>query len=222
MNRARLLQRSTIGKKALLAVSGLVLIGFVVVHMLANLQIFPMLGGHDRLDGYARALHGAPALLWGARAVLAGCALAHVAFAVQLWRRQRAARPMRYHRRPDLQASLASRTMIVSGALLAVFVPVHLANLTWGWLHPRFVPLAAYENVVALFRSVPVSIFYLLALAALALHLAHGAASLFPSLGLGASPRAALRRRRLAAGFGVAIAAGFASVVLAVLIGRVR
>jgi succinate dehydrogenase / fumarate reductase cytochrome b subunit len=224
MNNATPLYRSTVGKKAILAVTGFALLVFVFAHMLANLQIF---AGRAQLDGYARALRGTPTLLWGARLALTACLATHVLVAIALARRKRAARPARYRfARKDVQASIAARTMTASGVLLALFVPLHLANLTWGTLHPRFVPLAAYDNVVALFRILPVSALYGVALLALGLHLVHGAWSLFLSLGVDAPSATANARggalRRLAKGVGVATAVGFASVVAAVATGFVR
>ena len=222
MNQARTLYRSTVGKKALLAVSGAGLLVFVFAHMLANLQIFAVFGGRAGLDGYARALHGAPLLLWGARAALAVCAATHLLIAAQLTGIKRAARPVPYRTRTDLRASVASRTMGVSGVVLALFVPIHLANLTWGNLHPHFVALAAYQNVVSLLRLAPVSAFYLVAMLALGLHLGHGARSLFASLGMGASRGGARALRLLAQGVGLATVAGFVAVVVAVAVGLAR
>jgi succinate dehydrogenase / fumarate reductase cytochrome b subunit len=217
MNRLALLHRSTVGKKAVMAVSGLVLVGFVVVHLVANLQIF---AGAPRLDAYARALHGASWLLWGGRVVLVLAFVLHVVTAIDLARIQRAARPVDYRHRRERRGSLASRTMLPSGVLLAVFVVVHLANLTWGNLHPHFVPLAAGQNVVRLFRFAPASVFYLIALPALGLHVGHGARSLFQSLGVSRAGHSA-GPRRLAAALGVITVLGFASIVVGVLLGRV-
>ena len=220
------LYRSTVGKKAILAVTGFGLLVFVFAHVLANLRVFPVFGGAAGLDGYARALRSTPVLLWAARAVLAGCFVLHAVMAVQLALRKRWARPVGYRIRHNVQGSIASRSMTASGLVLAVFVPVHLANLTWGTLHPHFVPLAAHDNVVNLFRVLPVSALYLIVLVALGLHLAHGAWSLFQSLGAGAAgpaPGAASGAlRRLAQAVGLATVVGFVSVVVAVAVGFVR
>lgn len=215
MSRLALLHRSTVGKKAILALSGLLLVAFVVAHLAANLLILAP-GGVARVDAYARALHGMPVLLWGARAGLLAAAVVHVAIALDLARIQRAARPIDYRARRDRQASLASRTMLPTGLLLALFLPIHLANLTWGNLHPRFAPLAPGENLVALFRGPLTSAFYLVVLLALALHLGHGSRSLFQSLGVSPAGHAAVPRR-LATALGLLIAAGFAAVVVAAL-----
>jgi succinate dehydrogenase / fumarate reductase cytochrome b subunit len=207
--------RSTVAKKAVMAATGLVLVGYVLVHMAANLQIF---AGAAAIDGYARGLRERPVLLWSVRALLAAAFAAHVVVAVQLARRKQAARPVRYRVGPGIGAHPAARSMIWTGALLAVFLVVHLANLTWGTLHPRFVPLAVYHNVVALFRVRPVAVFYGVAVLALGLHVAHGAWSLFQSLGVTARGGSAALRigARVAA---AALVAGLLAVVLAAATG---
>jgi succinate dehydrogenase / fumarate reductase cytochrome b subunit len=207
---------SHVGKKALMAVSGLVLLAFVVVHMLANLQMFM---GAARIDGYARSLRQVPLLLWPVRAVLFGAVLVHVVVAAQLTAIKRAARPVAYRRRWDPRVITAARSMLWTGVLLALFVLVHLANLTWGVLHPRFVAGDVYSNVVALFRSVPMALFYALAMSALGLHVAHGSWSLWRSLGA-SGPLAP--PRRLARGLAVVIAGGLLSVVVAAALGLFR
>jgi succinate dehydrogenase / fumarate reductase cytochrome b subunit len=209
---------STVGKKAIMAASGVVLVGFVVVHMLANLQIF---GGRARLDGYARSLREAPVLLWSVRALLAAAFVAHVGVGAQLAARKRAARPVAARVGAGLLGRPLARTMLWTGGLLGAFVVVHLANLTWGVWHPRFVPLAPYENVVALLRSAPASAFYLAAALALGLHVAHGGASLFLSLGL-ASARRERALRVAARALAAVVAGGLAAAVVAVVVGAVR
>lgn len=225
MSRMRALGRSSVGKKAISAASGLVLCGYVLVHMLANLQIF---AGGARLDAYARGLRAAPVLLWSVRALLAAAFGVHVVVALQLAARRRAAR-----RPPPHAATMfgepgalraggfAARTMLASGLVLAVFVVVHLANLTWGIWHPGFIPDAVHHNVVALLRVRAWSVFYLVAVAALALHGAHGAWSAPQSLGL-TPERGAPGLRRLARGAAIAVATGLLAVVVAVVAGGVR
>jgi len=218
MAKTRSLLHSYIGKKALMAASGLVLLGFVIVHMLANLQMF---AGAARIDGYARSLRERPAVLWAARALLALAFVAHVVVAAPLAAVKRAARPVRYRRRWDLTAGSPARSMLWTGVVLAAFVLVHLANLTWGVWHPRFLAGDVYGNVVRLFRRVPAAVFYALAMAALGLHVAHGGFSLWQSLGLnGSASSRALRRGARAAA--VAVAAGLLSVVAAAALGWLR
>ena len=141
---------STIGKKAVMAVTGLVGLGFVLVHMLGNLQVYL---GAEKLNGYAQALHANAAILWGARTVLLLAILGHVLAAVELQGVKNAARPVRYQKPAVIQATPASRTMIVSGLLLLAFIFYHLSHLTWGGTHPQFVPMDAYGNVVRGFSS---------------------------------------------------------------------
>jgi succinate dehydrogenase / fumarate reductase cytochrome b subunit len=206
--------RSTVGKKAISAVSGLVLCGYVLVHMLANLQIF---AGRARIDGYARGLRAAPVLLWSVRVLLVGAFVAHVVVALQLTARRRAARPTHYRLGAARGPGWAARGMLVSGLVLALFVVVHLANLTWGLLHPHFVHLAVHDNVVALFRVPHWVALYVVAIAALALHVAHGAWSAPRSLGFTVPGW-----RRLACGAALTVAAGFLAVVVAVVSGGLR
>jgi succinate dehydrogenase / fumarate reductase cytochrome b subunit len=212
------LTHSYVGKKALMAASGLVLLGFVIVHMLANLQMF---AGPGRIDGYARSLREMPLLLWSARALLVLAFVVHVIIAAQLAAARRAARPVAYRRRWDVGAAAPARSMLWTGVVLAAFVLVHLANLTWGAWHPRFVPGDVYGNVVRLFRGAPAVVFYTVAMLALGLHVAHGSFSLWQSLGLnGPTTSRALRRgARLLA---VAVACGLLSIVSAAALGWVR
>lgn len=210
--------RSHVGKKALMAASGLVLVAFVVVHTLANLQMF---AGPARIDGYAQGLRRAPALLWSARALLTGAFVVHVFVGAQLAAMNRAARPVPYRRRWGPRAAVAARSMAWTGGVLGLFVVVHLANLTWGVLHPRFVPGHVYANVVALLRHGPVAAAYAVAMLALALHVAHGAWSVWQSLGFDgvASWPGARRLGRVVA---VAVAGGLLSVVGAAALGWLR
>jgi succinate dehydrogenase / fumarate reductase cytochrome b subunit len=212
------LGRSTVGKKAISAASGLVLCGYVLVHMLANLQIF---AGHARIDAYARGLRASPLLLWSVRAVLAVAFVVHVVVALQLAARRHAARPISYLGRAPRGPGWMARGMLVSGVVLALFVVVHLANLTWGFLHPHFVHLAVYDNVVALFRVAHWSVLYVVAVAALALHAAHGAWSAPQSLGL-TPERGVPRLRPVARAAAIAVAAGFLAVIVAVVSGGLR
>jgi succinate dehydrogenase / fumarate reductase cytochrome b subunit len=183
MFRLTLFLRSTIGKKVLMAVTGVVLLGFCVGHLTGNLLFFK---GRDAINGYAAFLHGSPALLWAFRAVLLVSAVLHVVLAAQLFLRQQAARPVGYRMRRYIFTSYAARTMIVTGPLIAVFLFFHLAHLTWGWkvVPAAFVPGDVHANMLAGFRTGWVTLIYVATLAMLALHLLHGAHSMFESLGL--------------------------------------
>ena len=209
---------STVVRKVAMALSGLVLVGFVLVHAAANLQIF---AGAARIDGYARALRQAPLLLWTVRAVLTGAFLVHVWVGVNLARGNRAARPVAYHRRPPAPVDVAGRTMLWTGLFVGLFVLLHLANLTWGTLHPRFVHLQVYGNVTRLLRIPGWGLFYLAALLALAAHMVHGTRSLFRSTGLAAAPnRGPLARLSLA--LAALAVASLGAIVLAVMTGLMR
>lgn len=210
--------RSTVVRKALVAVSGLVLWTWVVLHVGGNLTLF---SGPAVADGYAAALRRAPGWLWAARTTLAAAMIVHVAGVVSLARAGRAARPRHEAHRPGEASALAARGMRIGGALLLAFVVYHLLHLTVGVLHPHFEPGRVYDNVVAGLRPAPIAAIYVGAAALLGLHLLHGLWAAVRSLGL--RPDAAARRRRPAvAVLSAAIAAGFASVPLAVLAGWLR
>lgn len=212
------LWRSTVGKKALVAASGLLLWLWVVLHVAGNLTLF---SGPAVADGYAAALQRAPTWLWAARAGLAAAAVVHIAGVVSLTRASRAARP-RHVVHASLRASaLAARSMRIGGALLLTFVGYHLLHLTFGVLHPGFRPGHVYDNVTLGLRSWWVAGVYVGAAALLGLHLFHGLWAAARSLG--ARPDVAGRRRRPAAAvLSAAVAAGFASVPIAVLAGWLR
>lgn len=211
------LWRSTIGRKALAAISGLVLSAWVVLHLAGNLTLF---AGPAAADGYAAALRRIPALLWGARLALVLAAAVHVAAVASLARAGRAARPRREGRPArgggGLAARVASRSMRAGGLLLLAFVGYHLLHLTVGALHPAFVPGRVYANVAAGLRPAPVAAVYLAAAALLGLHLFHGLWAAARSLGVRPGAAAALRRPVVAL-LSAAIAAGFAAIPAAVL-----
>jgi succinate dehydrogenase / fumarate reductase cytochrome b subunit len=221
------LLRSAIGQKAVMAVTGFVLFGFVLGHLAGNLKLYQ---GPEKLNAYAEWLRevGAPALphgalLWTARAGLLLAVGLHIASAWRLTVLNRSARPHDYAVRQVVQASYAARTMRWGGVIVALFVVYHLAHFTWGfaWVHPDFVPGDVYHNVVAGLRVPWVAAFYVAAQVALGFHLHHGLWSMFQSLGwdhLRWNPW----RERFAAVFALVIAAGNISFPVAVLAGWVR
>lgn len=181
--------RSAVGKKAVMALSGLVLFGFVVVHMLGNLKVYQ---GPVAFNHYAEGLRtlGAPffphgGALWLARLVLLLCVGLHMLAAYQLTVTNWRARPVGYEQREYLRATFAARTMRWGGVILALFVLYHLAHLTFGsrWAHPDFIAGNAYHNFIAGFRSWTVSAVYIVAQVALGMHIYHGLWSMFQSLG---------------------------------------
>lgn len=171
----------SIALKAVMALTGLVLYGFVFVHMVGNLQLYQ---GPEKINAYAAFLKSVPAVLWGFRAVLLGAVVLHAVSAFVLWRRNRAARPVGYAGQDFQAATLTSRTMYWTGPMLGLFIVYHLLHLTVGSAHPSFSHTDVYTNLVVAFSNPAVSIFYVLAMVALGFHLFHGAVSLFQTLGL--------------------------------------
>jgi succinate dehydrogenase / fumarate reductase cytochrome b subunit len=179
---------TTIGAKWLMGITGLGLFGFVIVHMLGNLQVFL---GPTALNEYAVALRGLGPLLWLARALILVAFLLHVWAALRLARLNRAARPQPYRAGRRTQANMASRTMTIGGLGLLVFVLYHLAHFTFGVTHPEHFALTDAEGrhdvhamFVMGFREWPVVLIYIVAMGALLLHLTHGVSSFFQTVGL--------------------------------------
>jgi len=210
--------RSTIGKKVVMAVTGLILFGFVVAHMLGNLQVYL---GPTRLDEYGAALRKLPALLWTARLTLLLAVAAHVWASTSLTLANRAARPVGYRRKQSLAATYASRTMWWSGPILLLFIVYHLLHFTTGTLHPRFVEGGVHHNFVTGFQVPWVSAFYILAMLCLGLHLYHGVWSMLQTVGL-SHPRYNPLRHAFATLITVVVVGGNISFPVAVLTGFVR
>ena len=214
--------KSSLGKKAAMAVTGLVLFGFVVGHMAGNLKAFQ---GAEKINHYAEWLRevGEPLLphegfLWIFRLVLLGAVGIHILAATQLTLQNRRARPVRYRMRKGVQLDYASRTMRWSGVLVGLYVLYHLMHFTWGNAHRDFIAGDVYHNLVVGFQSPLVSGVYIVANLLLGLHLYHGLWSLFQSLGWN-HPRFNPWRRTFAVAFAVIVTAGFISVPLGVLTG---
>jgi succinate dehydrogenase / fumarate reductase, cytochrome b subunit len=213
--------RSTVGKKILMAVSGIIGIVFLILHMLGNLQIFQ---GAARINGYAAILHGPLAeVVLAQRVILLVAVIVHVLMAWQLTMRARAARPAAYARRKPQASTLASRTMRVGGVLLLLFIPFHILHFTTGDIRPAGVFTAGdvYANAIAGFHVPWVVAFYLLAMIALGLHLYHGAWSSVRTLGL-APARPHPLHRPVALLLAVVLWLGFSLVPLAIALGWVR
>jgi succinate dehydrogenase / fumarate reductase cytochrome b subunit len=182
--------RSSLASKYLLALTGLGLIGFVIVHMLGNLQVF---AGREALNSYAHKLRDLGSLLWLARLGLLTLAILHVVYAIRLWLANRTARPLPYHYRTYRKASLASRTMIWTGSAILVFIIFHLLHFTFFLIDPGFPKLIdpidhqsqdVYGMVILGFRNRAISLGYVAVMGVLAFHISHGFQSLFQSLGL--------------------------------------
>ena len=181
MNRAMAIYQSSIGKKAIMTITGIIGIGFVIGHMIGNLQIFQ---GPEKLNAYAEALRKYPALLYFVRFVLVGATILHIVAAYQLTRMSWEGRPYNYKQWTAVGSDYASRTMRWSGPILLLFIIYHLLDFTFGSVNPDFVPGDAYHNVIASFSIWYVTAFYVVSMVALGLHMYHGIWSMFQSLGL--------------------------------------
>jgi succinate dehydrogenase cytochrome b subunit len=217
MSRALTFYSTSIGKKVVMAITGLILFGFVIGHMLGNLQVFM---GANQMNAYAAMLKANATLLWGVRIVLLVAVILHIVAAVQLTRMSQRSRPEGYHYKDVIQADYAARTMRWSGPIIAVFVIYHLLHFTTGSVHPRFDVHDVYRNVISGFRVWPVSLFYIIAMVALAFHLWHGVWSMFQTLGL-ITPKSDKMIHRLAAIATLALVIGFISIPMAVLAGLI-
>ena len=210
--------QASIGKKAVMAVTGVVLFGYLVGHLAGNLQVYL---GAEQMDKYAAFLHSMPLLLWGVRALLVACVLLHITASLQLQKLKLDARPTGYVKKQAIESSLASRSMIWSGAMIAAFVVYHILDLTTGATGAaQFRELRAYENLVYSFRRLPVSAFYIVGMILLGMHLYHGLWSIFQTVGF-SHPRYTPMIKRLAAWVAILMAAGFISIPVAVLTGLV-
>lgn len=213
---------STIGLKVVMAISGVVLLGFVIGHMVGNLQVFLPRGADGRwaLDVYGESLraigHGAG--LWVARIGLLAALVAHVGAAVVLAKRNSAARPVRYRGLEHRASTYASRTMLVSGPLIALFALYHLMHLTWGNAHPDFHPGRIHANVLVGLAQPLAFAVYVAAMLLLGAHLHHGVWSLLQTLGL-AHPRWNALRRTISAGVAALVVVGNLSIPIAALAG---
>lgn len=165
-----------------MAITGLIGFGFVIVHMLGNLQVFL---GPEQLDAYAKLLKSNPLVLWGARATLLGAVAVHIVAALQLTHQSTSARPVGYQQWKPQRSSFASRTMKWTGPMLFFFIVYHLLHLTNGVFHKElFHDHQVYRTVVESFSNPLISAAYIIAMLLLSFHLYHGAWSLFQSLGL--------------------------------------
>jgi len=216
-SRAVIFWRNAIGKKALMALTGVVLFAYVVAHLLGNLQIF---AGPEQINAYSRLLHVSPQLLWTARVVLLAALLVHVTAGIQLWAAARAARPVGYADYRATASSVASRTMIWSGLLILAFVVYHLLDLTVGVMNPDFQEGDVYHNVLVSLGRTAGALAYVVAMVGLGFHLWHGLWSLFQSLGV-ANRRLVVSAQRFAVAAAVILTLGFAAIPLAVLVGLV-
>ena len=213
---------STIGLKAVMAVTGFALFGFVIAHLAGNLQVFlPRASdGTWALDAYGRVLHelGAGGAIWVARAGLLAAFAAHLGAAWMLTRRSWNARPVGYRQWNAKQSTYASRTMRVTGPIVLLFVVYHLLHLTWGSVHPDYRAGGVHHNVTTGLAAPLTAGVYVVAVLALGVHLYHGIWSLLQTLGL-AHPRYDALRRAAAAAFAALVVLGNVSIPIAALAG---
>lgn len=224
--------RSSIARKMVMAATGLALLGFVVAHMVGNLQVF---AGPEKLNAYAATLQGLGPILWVLRLGLLGVFVLHVATAFRIWRENRAARPVPYAVVVPSASTYASRTMIWSGFIVLAFVVYHLAHFTFGVVQPEHFHLTdpsyadpssgatrhdVYAMVVRGFRSPVVALTYVAAQVLLGLHISHGASSVFQTLGC-TSPRLECAKRAAGPLLAGVIVAGNCSIPLSILLGLV-
>jgi succinate dehydrogenase / fumarate reductase, cytochrome b subunit len=210
------LYRTTIGKKIVMALTGVILVGFVVVHMVGNLQVF---AGTAKFDSYSAMLHGPlHELLILLRIVLLVSVLLHIHAAVSLILLARASRPDGYAKREPQVSTLAARTIRLSGFLLLFFIVYHILHFTTGDVHPEFIEGAAYHNLITGLQVPWVAALYIVAMIALFGHLYHGAWSVFQTLGLN-HPAWNRTRRALASGLAAVTVLGFLLVPVGVLLG---
>lgn len=218
--------RSSVGKKFIVAITGVVLIGFILGHLLGNLQIFL---GPDWVNSYAERLRELGPFLWVIRIFLLLNVLLHIFYTISLAVENRRARPVRYKKKEHVKATFASRSMALSGFVVLAFILYHIAHFTVRVTDPRFLLLKAdplnrydvYSMMVYGFQNYFVSGFYLLGMFLLALHLSHGASSFFQSLGLNnqrLTPRLATAGRI----FAWLIFIGYSSIPVAVLLHLVK
>lgn len=225
MRRVFSLWGSTVDKKIMMATTGVILIGFVVFHMYGNLKVYQ---GAEAFNHYAEGLRtlgepifGYGQVLWILRIVLLAAAIIHIVAAVQLVLRSRRARAVGYRKyEGDMVFSYASRTMKWGGLIILGFVIYHLMHLTFGNLHPDFVPGDVYHNFVAGFQSWPVSVAYILTMIPLGFHLYHGFWSMLQTFGA-TNPKMNHVRRPIAAVLAGAVVLGNISFPVAVLAGLV-
>jgi succinate dehydrogenase / fumarate reductase cytochrome b subunit len=219
MNRVRRFYGAAAGKKIVMGVTGLIGIAFVIGHMAGNLLVFR---GAPAINAYSHFLKSTGELLWIVRLVLIGAVILHVIAAWQLTLQNRAARPIGYDTRTPQVSTWAARTMRWGGVLILVFIVLHLMHFTLGTLEPAgfFSETDVYANVTSSFRIWWVTLFYVVAMIALGLHLYHGAWSSVRSLGL-SQPRKDPLHRRVALVIAMIVWLGFTAVPVAVFLGMI-
>ncbi len=216
-NWVALIYSSLIGKKYVMALTGFVAVGYVVAHVLGNLQVF---AGPEKLNAYAAFLKSNLVLLWVVRAFLLTVVLVHIVTGYQLAWHSWGARPVRNRFWRPLRSTIASRTMRWTGPLIALFIIFHILHLTTGTLHPDFREGDVYTNVISGFQRWYVSLVYIVAMIILGVHMVHGVWSMFESVGIN-HPQYNRLVRSLATVVTVAVSLGFISIPVVVFAGAI-
>lgn len=213
--------RTTIGKKVIMAITGGIWVLYVIMHMFGNLKFFQ---GPEAINGWAHFLRtfgsevvGYEGVLWLVRIVLAISLVLHVWMAWQLSRLSWASRPVKYSRRRWLAADFSGRTMRWGGLFIALFLVVHILQLTTGTLTPGFQEGEVYRNLLLTFRNSAVAAFYILMMLVLGLHLYHGIWSLFHSLGWNSYPSNS-GLHRLGQLLAIIIPVGFVTIPISIVL----
>jgi len=219
------LWHSSIGKKYVMAITGLGLFIFVIAHMAGNLQIFL---GANQINAYAFSLKSTPLILWSLRLGLLTIFIFHITVAIQLAAGDRRARPVANKKYQVVASTFSSRTVLLSGLIIFAFIVFHLAHFTFGFVNPDYLGLTdlmgrhdVYRMMVEGFSNRLVSVFYIVSMGLLLIHLSHGVSSLFQSLGL-RSKRTFRFFDRFARFSALVIFLGNCSIPLAILLGWIR
>lgn len=212
--------QSTNGKKVIMAVTGCMMFLFVIGHMLGNLQMFE---APEHINAYGHFLHNLGELLWIERGIMLLAIGLHITVTIQLALRSNAARPVGYSRKQAINSSYASRTMYWSGPIVLAFIIFHLLQFTAGVLHPQatFTQGEVYSNVVSGFKVWWVSLWYIIAVGLLCLHLSHGIWSMFQSVGLG-HKRHTVLMKKAAQAIAILIFLGYSSIPISVYLGFIK
>lgn len=224
MGRFARITQTSIGKKLVMAATGAGLAAFVVVHLTGNLKVF---FGRAEMNDYAQFLHDHPSLVWSTRIGLFAIFLYHLLNGVRLSLVNRRARPQRYHRDVSLRSTFASRHMLLSGIVVLAFITFHLLHLTFQVTHPQFQLMIestptgnradVFTMMLSAFQDPLIAGSYLVAMTLLGLHLYHGAASLFQTLGLSHPSYGPLLRRGAKVG-AMLLVLGFATIPISVFV----
>jgi len=212
--------QSTVGRKVIMAVTGLVLVGFVLGHMAGNLLVFK---GPEALNGWGAFLKSSALVLWTVRLGLLAAVGLHVWAALTLIRLNQVSRPVAYAKRVPQASTRSARLMRFGGILLLVFIVFHLLHFTTGTIHPgyTFSHTDVYGNVVSSFQVPWVALFYIVAMVALLAHLTHGIWSFFQTMGW-SHPRYNPARRVVATVVALIVSLGFIAIPSAILGGMLR